>query len=500
MSRLERRYSLGTVFLGLLVSTLGSTHPSPTSFIAKKWVQQAAVVATAAWWTHNAYAYHTPLKWDWTTIDVTDTDFPSDFCWGASSSSQQVEGHQARNNWFLWQHYKADDPDFVPAGIACNFWQDHSRFIDTLKKAGLNSFRMSLEWARIEPQEGVFDQEALDRYKQICKDFHDAGISLFVTLHHYTEPLWFSDTDYDHGQDITPGLGGFSKLENVHYFARYAAKVVEVLHPYVHRWATFNNLTSFAVKGYHTGALPPGIKDNMQSWQCTQAYMLEAHVQAYNAMKQIKPNASVGILHNVFNLEPARPWHPLDRLAVHMAHTLHRDGVYNFFKTGRYKVWIPTKVSVDHCNEDAPSSLDWVGCNNYSHGWMKNFKVSRVPGETPVDNPLYTVYPEGMYRAIKEVSEHIARPCGDIPIIVTENGVSTSDEGIRKLFFERYLYAMHKARQEGCNVIGYLPWTLVDNYEWGTYKKSYGFYPFPGSSLRSGGAPVLDTARTSLSE
>lgn len=481
----------------------------------------ATVTAASAYWLHDAYKHHTPLKWDWDTIDTSEDaiQFPKDFLWGASTSSQQVEGGCTNNNWSVWEDYKSEqDPNFVKAGQACDFWERPQEFVQLIKGAGLNSFRMSIEWSRVQPHKPVidhdgtviddgFDKESLERYAHICKLFKDNNIQLIVTLHHYTEPLWFSDTDYEYAEQksIPKGLGGFTHIENSGYFATYAARMFETLHPYVKLWATFNNPTSCASKTYHACEFPPANK-NMQLWQETLKNMLEAHVRAYKAVKdkanELGVESRVGILHNVFHLEPLQPWNPFDRLAVHMGNKLTRDPVYSFFRSGRFKTYIPKKVSVDHFNPDAPGSLDWIGVNNYSHGTMHNFKPGRYPGEEVVDKDLYTVYPEGLYRAIVEVSHNIAQPLR-IPMYVTENGISTSDEEKRERFFERYTHAIAQACKDGHDVCGYLPWALTDNYEWGGYRCKYGLYavdwtkPSGPKVLRPGTQPLFDLIKKS---
>ncbi len=402
--------------------------------------------------------------WPWDQIDTTHTSFPKGFSWGAATASYQVEGN-CENNWsYCDEQLKQINPDHIPADIACDHWHTYKDDIRLLKEAGLDTFRFSCAWEKIEPQEGIFNQEALDHYVDVCKTCLEHGIKPVVTLYHYTEPIWFYNK------------GGFEREENITYFVRYCQKLFEHLHPYVHLWFTFNAPSGVAYKGWLKGMMPP-FKKNMQQAVEVLYNVLESHVQIYQAFKSMPGgnDAKIGFLKNIMQVDPLQPYNPLDILAAHMAYTLADKCIYEFFRTGKFEVWIPTKAYIKRENKAAPHSLDFIGLNYYTHTYIHNFAMGAKPEEIKLDNGRNVLYGEGLYRAIKSLSENIAKPL-NIPIYVTENGASTSNMDHRKLFFERYLFALSKAIEDGYDVRGYINWALMDNYSWGTYHRKYGIY------------------------
>ena len=414
--------------------------------------------------THEKIKYVTPackqkdpLYWDWQTIDTSQLYFPPQFLWGAATSAHQVEGYCTNNEWQLWE----ENDGVIPTGKACDHWHRYKEDIQSLKHAGLTSYRFSVEWSKIEPAPGQFDESALKHYEDLCKELVKQGIKPIVTLHHYTNPLWFYKR------------GSFEKEENIHYFISYCVKVFSRLHPYVHLWLTFNSPTSYAARAYYAQLAPPGIQ-NMQKMQEVLKNVLEAHVQTYHALKQLPggPKSHIGICHNIYQVEPKHFW---DSISCNTAKALFDDSVYKFFTTGHFKVSVPLKASVTHYNAAAPRSLDFIGLNYYSHGLMSGFNVEAYTGDIRTQNRIYTIYPEGLYRALMEVDNELAKPL-QIPIYITENGIATNNEQHRKLFFERYLYALSYAIAQGCPVKGYCVWSLMDNYDWGDYNTPYGIY------------------------
>ncbi|MDZ4154260.1 family 1 glycosylhydrolase, partial [Methylicorpusculum sp.] len=346
------------------------------------------------------------------------------------------------------------------SGIACDHWNRYKEDIQLLKKTGCNAYRMSIEWSKVEPQEGIFDQSALNHYRAVCQELVANGIKPVINLHHYTEPLWFADKD------------GFEKEENLHYFVEYSAEVFKNLHDLVYLWFTFNSPNAYAPKGWLVGMAPPGKKSEYQLMLTVLKNLLDVHVQTYQALKKLPggPDSRIGILMNILQLDPWHPWNPLDQFYCYMGSGFVHQSVYGFFKDGIFKAWIPGKASLTYSNPLAPRSLDFIGLNYYSHNYASNFKRMAHPQEIPVGNHDYTVYAEGLYRAIKELSDALAKPL-DIPIYITENGVAAQNDAagnqLRDLFLKRYLYALSQAVIDGYNVKGYIHWALMDNFEWG---------------------------------
>lgn len=395
----------------------------------------------------------------------------NDWLWGAATSAHQVEGNCTNNQWYLFEDKTLEGKNVEPARNGCDSWNHEDEDIQHLKELGLNTYRFSVEWSKIMPQPGVIDKEVLEHYKTFCKKLVANGIKPVITLYHYTEPIWFYE------------LGGFEKRENNKHFVEFCTAVFEALHQEVYLWFTFNAPEGIALQGWLTGTKPPA-KKNMQLAIEVLGNILEAHVQVYQAIKKMDggPQSRIGILKNIMQLDPWNIFNPLDHLACSMGNLLQNECIYNFFTNGTFKVYIPAKVNMQHFNAEAPHSLDFIGLNYYCHNYMKNFKPIRELNqdiEIHANNDKYTIYGEGLYRAIAEISKRIAKPL-HIPIYITENGIgidnNESGNTKRILHNQRYLYALARAIQDGHDVRGYIHWSLMDNYEWGQYGKFYGLF------------------------
>jgi len=408
---------------------------------------------------------------------------PDEFLFGASTSAYQVEGgigEECAADRFYKQN------GLPGAGNAIDFWDKYEQYIKQLKENGLNAIRLSISWPRIEPTQGSYNTEAIKHYQKIIQTCKAHGIEPIVVLHHYTIPSWFED------------IGGFTQKDNIQYFVGFATTMYKALAGEVRYWSTFNAIEGYAFKGYYTGECSPGETGNMQKTAEVMAHMLEAHVQIYKIIKgknglyqQLKhkhphiPKPQIGIQKNIHQLDPSFKTlkhtclSPISRICCEMGNMLQNEGFYGFFNNGRFRIYIPNKVDVFHENPMAPYTLDWIGVNTYSNRYM--FITDAVKDDNPLrltENKNYRFYPEGIYRAIREVSKRIAEPVGkkrnknknSIPIIITENGIATkldkAGEEKRRRFYQQALHAITKAIQDGYHIIGYTPWASHDNFEW----------------------------------
>lgn len=456
--------------------SIGILNSSPGTQFSYKPALFTAATVCGSYLCYKLYRYiqkNKPLKWNWDNLitrgfPTFPKEFPGGqkFLWGAATSAHQTEGNCTNNTWSEWE--KSVDQNGArrvqeESGIACDHWNRYKDDIQLLKKTGANSYRFSIEWSKVEPKEGEFDQAALQHYADVCNELHRNGIKPCINLHHYTDPIWFAQK------------GGFEKQENIQYFVRFAKTVIKFLHHTDILWFTFNSPDGYAAKGWLTGVTPPAKKD-MQLCGHVYANMLESHVQIYRDIKASNyKTARIGILKNMFQLDPWNPLNPLDILACSMGTKVTDTGFFSFFTTGVFELNIPLKANVRHENKHAVGALDFIGINYYCHGYMKNFNVVQDPKETPTDNPMYTLYPEGLYRAIKTVSAQLAKPL-NVPMYITENGIATTDDNKRDTFLRQYLHALAQAIKDGYDVRGYIHWSLLDNYEWGSYEKRYGIY------------------------
>jgi beta-glucosidase len=424
------------------------------------------------------------LCWDWKKIDPATINgqpiaqfFKSHaqklakdndtWLWGSGTSAHQVEGGCTKNNW---PDFVKNNPEtHVDAGRACDHWNKYKEDIKLMADNGLNCYRFSVEWSKVMPQPGVVDESVLDHYQDVCNELIKYNIKPAITLYHYTEPKWFTDLD------------GFEKAENIEHFVKFCTTVFKKLHKHVHVWFTFNAPEGYAMTGWVKGMKPPAKKDRWDLMPIVFNNLLNAHVKVYQAIKALPggKESRIGVLKNIFQLDPHRPFHPLDRLASFIGNALQNDTMYNFFNHGKATILVPGKVWYTLSNDyikNGGKALDFVGLNYYCHGYTQGTKVIRdTVNEIPANNELYTIYGEGLHRAITELSNRLAKPLG-IPIYVTENGIGTTNDEHRTLFLQRYLYALACAIADGHDVRGYMYWSFMDNYEWGSFSKRYGLF------------------------
>ncbi|MCX5922502.1 MAG: glycoside hydrolase family 1 protein [Candidatus Dependentiae bacterium] len=423
-------------------------------------------------------AFGTELAWDWSTIDVDAVFFDKNFIFGSAVAEYQVSGafNCPNANWALWDYAK--DKHGNPrihggqrSGRACDFWHSFKEDIALLKHMKVKAFRFSVEWSIIEPQQGVIDKAAIAHYHELCDELLAAGIKPVVTLHHFTHPLWFEK------------LGAFELEENIPYFVDFARLMVQELGSKVMLWATFNEPGVYVFQGYIRGVWPPG-KIGINRAGKVLYNMMCAHVKAYKAIKNLPggDTTQVGLVHSVTQFDPYNDDSVIEKTLCYYINHMFHDVITEFFAQGVFSFHVPVLASLDYVNSDAVCSLDFLGINYYSHVLLRvELGFNTMAGqayrshEIKTDMP-YCIYAEGLYRAIKDVSERITVP-QNIPMYITENGIADSKDDRRELFIKRYLYALSRAIQDGYDVRGYFYWSLLDNFEWSEgYTQKFGLY------------------------
>jgi beta-glucosidase len=299
-------------------------------------------------------------------------------------------------------------------------------------------------------------------------------------------------------------IGGWEKEENIYHFVEHAKFMYDTFSAKVKLWCTINEPSAVATVGWFIGTFPPGKKDVNIAVQ-VYANLLKAHVETYYALKKIagseQHNIGIVIAYDMF--DPINPNNLLDRAIAKFMEKVTRDFMVNFFETGIISLHVPTQVSIYHKDPRAMKSNDFLGLNYYTRHLVKfrpsnqgPFKVIKL-----VDKYLYTdmeweIYPEGIYRALKGLSQKFP----NIPIIITENGLADAEDKYRELFYDRYLYAVSKAIREGVNVKGYFAWSLLDNFEWASgFTPRFGLYHVDYKTqkrtLRNGAYPLISTIK-----
>ncbi|MFH0806371.1 MAG: glycoside hydrolase family 1 protein [Candidatus Brennerbacteria bacterium] len=339
------------------------------------------------------------------------------FYFGASSSAHQVEGGQS-NDWTEWEARTGHER----SGRATDHWSRYEEDFDIAKKLGHNAHRFSIEWSRIEPEEGRFDEKALAHYRDVVRALRKRGMEPFVTLWHFTLPQWVARE------------GGWESEKTAHHFARYVGRVAAYLKDDVKFWMPLNEPEIYSTMAYLVGKWPPAARNPLRMvWVLL--CLARAHRAAYAVLKGIRPEAQVGIAKNHIYFEAIgkNQWNEALKAVA--------DWGWNFFFLDRVK-----------------DSLDFIGVNFYFHnridGWFNKNKNERV------SDMGWELLPETIFHALKDLNKYKK------PMYVTENGLADAADRYRAEYICEALEAIAHARREGVEVRGYLHWALTDNFEW----------------------------------
>jgi beta-glucosidase len=368
--------------------------------------------------------------------------FPTGFLWGAATSSHQVEGNNRWNDW--WEYEQSGRLPYA-SGEACHHYELYERDFDLARSWGHNAHRFSLEWSRIEPAEGQWSRDALEHYRAVIGALKRRGLEPIVTLHHFTNPAWFTRS------------GGWSRQDSATVFARYIRCVAKELGEGVRFWLTINEPTVYVMQGYINGEWPPFLTTSWIKAAVVLTNLARAHRLAYRLLHQLCADVKVGFAHSAPLVMPCNPDRMLDRGAAYF-----RDFFLNrafFLLIGGHR-------------ERKARCLDYIGINYYTRALISSvgWGARAFLGQTchfdhhndsgAISDTGWEVYPIGLRLVLERFSRL------GIPVFVTENGIATNDESLRREFIIQHLERLAEACQAGANVIGYLYWSLMDNYEW----------------------------------
>ena len=348
--------------------------------------------------------------------------FPKSFLWGVSTASYQIEGNNVNSDWWEWDQTSPYVKE--PAGEACAYWENWSTDHAWLSELGVNAFRLSLEWSRIEPEEGKFSAEALGRYREILTDLKKRNIQTIVTFWHWTSPQWFQKKY------------GWHKKSAVEIFARYGEEIVKQLGDLIDIAVVINEPMMSLTYGYLKGQFPPG-KRNIFLYVKAYSNMVKAYKLAYEKIKFLNPSMPVGITQLYNFVEAYNRFNPFSQLSA----------------------WVYKKFWNDGFSKKINKQMDFFGLDYYFHHrincfWRKNENLK-------VNDLGWEIYPLGLYAVLKEVNKKYQKP-----IYIMENGLADSADKYRAEFIKDHVSEMKKAMTEGVEVKGYCYWSLLDNFEW----------------------------------
>ncbi len=377
--------------------------------------------------------------------------FPRGFYFGSATSAHQVEGGN-RNDWTEWEKENAERlveaakakewPDYILknrpnplepqnyiSGKACDHYHRYEEDFDIVKKLGHNAHRFSIEWSRIEPEEGKFNQKEIEHYRKVIQALKSRNLEPFVTLWHWTIPLWLRDK------------GGVESRRFPKYFSRYAAHVVHAIGPDVRYWFTLNEPTSVISNSYLHGNWPPQKKSIFDAWRVFRI-LAAAHRETYRAIRKINPAAQVGFTNIVSHIEPASG-SLLDRLAAY----------WQDYFSNKYFLKLTGNTN------------DFLALQYYFHRRVK-FPNQTENEDRKTSDMCWELYQEGLYHLLKRFGR-LGRP-----IYITENGIADARDAHRADFIRDGLHWVEEAMRKGVDVRGYFYWSLLDNFEW-----DKGFWP-----------------------
>ncbi len=381
--------------------------------------------------------------------------FPKGFYWGAATASYQVEGGIENCDWA-----QAAREGRVPVcGKACDHYTRYEADFDIAKSLGHNAHRFSIEWARIEPEEGKFDEKEIEHYRKVLEALQKRGLTPFVTLWHWTLPSWLSES------------GGIERRDFPEIFARYCAYVVSKLHDRVHHFSTLNEPYSTVINGWVRGTFPPfhrfppiGLlripsdqelsKTAIPDWGGLGKFytlpniLARAHNIAYARIKEVTPHAQVTLVFQVHIFKG------------------HRNPLYKLI--ARFQMWNMThrflRRVIDHC--------DCIGLNYYFFTDLGN------PTQYEKTDMGWDRRPEGIYDAIMQVKQY------GKPIYVSECGCADEKDEFRGEYIRETVTGIHRAIESGADVRSHMYWSLLDNYEWAHgFEKRFGLVEIDYTTL-----------------
>jgi beta-glucosidase len=375
--------------------------------------------------------------------------FPPDFRWGTSTSAHQVEGNNRNNDWWSWEQDERNILQGHRSGLACNWWENAEADLDRAAEMGTNAMRISLEWSRIEPEPSVFDNAALDRYRQILQAMHERDLEPMVTLHHFSNPLWLVEK------------GDFNTDVVVDYFQRYTAKVVGALGDLVPIWITINEPMVYVFLRYLARVFPAPRRVGWGAALRAVRSLLSCHAAAYHTIRDTYRQAKVGVAKNMAVFEPRIGGNVLDAWWTKRISWIFNEMWMQSMSDGRLR-WPVGRGTVRGLKD----SFDFVGIDYYTRYYIKFpprgelYEQEWGPDAIVTDGNYSEIYPDGLYQVLKS-----SRRYGK-PIIITENGLPDRADAWRSAFMLNHLREVWRAISFSFPVMGYFHWSLVDNFEW----------------------------------
>ncbi|HLZ95549.1 MAG TPA: family 1 glycosylhydrolase [Candidatus Dormibacteraeota bacterium] len=346
--------------------------------------------------------------------------FPANFLWGAGTAAHQVEGDNRANDWWEWET-DPNHPNAGPSGRACEHWTRYEADLDILAGLGLNSYRFSVEWSRVEPADGEFSEAALDHYRGVCEAARARGLEPVVTFHHFTTPAWVAR------------LGGWCDRATADRFARFCETAAAHLNGTFQLACTINEPNVVAEFGYELGIFPPGLRDRTRKELATKT-LIAGHRQAVAAIRRAAPGVRVGLALSI------NEWAAL---------------------RGSEERMLELRRSMEDDFLEATRGDDFVGVQNYTRLHVGPGGIQGPPPGSRTTQTGFEFRPEALGAAVRRTAEVTG-----LPVLVTENGICTLDDAERIEYTQGALRSLEPCLAAGVELLGYLHWSALDSFEW----------------------------------
>lgn len=391
--------------------------------------------------------------------------FPKGFLWGVATAGHQIEGNNVNADIWVMENVK---PTIYaePSGDADNSFELWPVDLDLVKQMGLNTYRFSLEWARIEPEPGLFSIAMLDHYKNMVSGCRDRGLTPMVTFNHYTLPKWAA------------ARGGWTNAEMPDLFARFCDRAARHLADGIGYATTLNEpnvgivirnslppalwaglkpmvekMSAAAAKATGSDRFVPGNTIGIDDFAGLTQTMIAGHRKGKAAIKAVRGSLPVGV-----------------SLAMPDDQSVGPDSMRDRVRAQAYTAWL-----------EAARGDDFLGVQNYDRTvWNAKGIVEDKAGPGDKNASGNTIYPDSLANAVR-----YAHSVANVPIIVTEHGVNTADDAVRARLIPAALTELHRSMGEGIPILGYIHWSLLDNFEWiFGYKNKYGLVAVDRTTFR----------------
>jgi beta-glucosidase len=390
------------------------------------------------------------------TFSSAALDLGRNFKWCTATAAHQIEGNNRHSDWWNWElNHRGPHAPKEASGRATDHWNRLAEDTNLQSWLGTDRYRFSVEWAKIEPRPGQWNEAALRHYSREIDLLLANGIEPMVTLNHFTLPQWVADR----GSWTWRGLPVA--------FERFTRKVVAHFGHRVGLWVTINEPMVLVAAGYQSNVFPPARNSSEDALQAAET-MLRAHARAYRVIHESIEGARVGIAKHLRPFHAMNRYNPATRLAAHQLSQLFNWAFLDALTTGRFRASVPFGPSRNVRITGLRGSQDFLGINYYSRDRVTLSTsppfVDRIvtPGSRTTDLG-WEIYPSGMRQMIRRAWRKTGRR---LPVVITENGLADHRDSMRVPFMRAHLRQLQLLMAEGVPIEGYCHWSLLDNFEW----------------------------------